>query len=92
MRVGDRQARRDARLAPAVEAIRRYGSGTFACCQDLGAEVGRLPHTAASVESRRGWRLIGPWSTAAGAGRMRKRSRAVAVRAGAPVRPGGHSP
>ncbi|WP_416519092.1 hypothetical protein [Streptomyces achromogenes] len=62
VRVGDRQARIDELLAPAIEAIWTCGFETFTCCQDLGESnaswVEKLPHMAAYVESRRGWMLI----------------------------------
>ncbi|MBO1336507.1 hypothetical protein [Streptomyces sp. VRA16 Mangrove soil] len=62
VRVADRQARIDERLAPAIEAIWECGFDTFTCCQDLAESNAdwprKLPHMAQWVESRRGWMLI----------------------------------
>ncbi|MEV4423946.1 hypothetical protein ACN9M0_04085 [Streptomyces sp. R-07] len=62
VRVGEREAEIDERLAPAIEAIWRSGFDTWTCCQDVGESneswVEKLPHMAAYVESRRGWMLI----------------------------------
>ncbi|MET9722842.1 hypothetical protein [Streptomyces zaomyceticus] len=62
VRVGDRRAEIDERLAPTVEAIWECGFETFTCCQDIGESNAnwprKLPHMREWVESRRGWMLI----------------------------------
>ncbi|MEU2060955.1 hypothetical protein [Streptomyces sp. NPDC013455] len=62
VRVGDRHAQIDERLAPTIQAIWECGLDTFTCCQDLAESNAswpeKLPHMAQWVESHRGWMLI----------------------------------
>lgn len=62
VRLGDREAEIDEKLAPTIKAIWECGFETFTCCQDIGESNAdwpeKLPHMSEWVASRRGWMFI----------------------------------